>query len=74
MENVLCPEDRSDWVIVGPRATEGCYIEGGGFNCYIAEEIGEYLDHRAAIRPGPDREFSKNPSKGTTSSGQMSYI
>ena len=55
-EFVLCPDERDDWVVVGPKATQGCYIEGGGFNHYIIKEVGTYLDERAPIRPGPDRE------------------
>ena len=42
---------------MGPRATEGCYIEGGTFKGYIEEEIGLYLDERAEIR-WPDRTYS----------------
>ena len=63
-EFVICPEDRDDWVIVGPRATEGCYIEGGTFKGYIEEEIGLYLDERAEIR-WPDHMYSLFKLRGS---------
>jgi len=57
MEFIFCPEDREDWVVMGSKATQGCYKEGGGFNHFIVEEIGLYLDDRAEIQPGPDHEL-----------------
>ena len=39
-KSVLNIEDSARWNIVGPKATQGCYIEGGGFSGYIVEEIG----------------------------------
>ena len=56
-QEVICPEDRTSWTIVGQRATQGCYIEGGGFDLYVEEEIGVYVESRAAILPGVDGEF-----------------
>jgi len=53
-EYVHCPEDCDDWEIVGSKATRGCYIEGGGLDAYIIEEIGLYVDNRAPIKPGLD--------------------
>ena len=61
LNQVLCPDDREDWVFIGPKATQGCYIEGGGFNGFVVEELGLYLDERAPIRPGPDRELIALP-------------
>ena len=55
-QEVICPEDRTSWTIVGQRATQGCYIEGGGLNLYVEREIGVYVDSRAAILPGIDGE------------------
>ena len=55
-QEVICPEDCMSWTIVGQCATQGCYIEGGGFNLYVKREIGVYVDSRAAILPGIDGE------------------
>lgn len=39
---VHCPEDWRDSVVVGGTATRGCYVEGGGYDGYVIEEIGVY--------------------------------
>ena len=56
-QEVICPEDCMSWTIVGQWATQGCYIEGGGFDLYVEEEIGVYVESQAAILPGVDGEF-----------------
>ena len=56
-QEVTCPEDYTSWTIVKQHATQGCYIEGGGFNLYVEEDIGVYVDSRAVILPGVDGEF-----------------
>lgn len=54
---VSCPEDRPEWEIVGEKAMQGCYIEGGNLDYYVVQEIGTYVDNQAAITSGPDSEF-----------------
>ena len=56
-QEVICPEDHTSWTIVGQRVTQGCYIEGGGFDLYVEEEIGVYVESQAAILPGVDGKF-----------------
>ena len=55
-EFIFCPEDQVGWTIVGPRATQGCYIEGGGFDHYIVEEVGLYSDGRTGNYPESNSE------------------
>jgi hypothetical protein len=51
---VQIPEDRKDLVLVGEKIREGCHVTGGGYDCFIVEEYGFYLEPNAPISGYPD--------------------
>lgn len=58
MGYIFCPEDRRDLEVVGGKATQGCYIQGGFYDHYVIQELGAYVDDRASIRSGDDSKQS----------------
>jgi hypothetical protein len=51
---VQVPEDRKDLVLVGEKIREGCHVKGGGYDCFVVEEYGFYLEPDAPISGYPD--------------------
>lgn len=51
---VQIPEDRKDLVLVGEKIREGCHVKGGGYDCFIVEEYGFYLEPDAPVSGHPD--------------------